>query len=66
MRCSICERDDAKFIYGHWHCGKCENIIRTTIGRYTEEDMVDMFVDDTSLVNNPSMDTADYSSCEGD
>lgn len=60
MRCSICDRNDTRYIYNNWHCGTCEDVIRQTIGDIREEDIIEMFEDSFEL----SMDTSDYSSLE--
>lgn len=66
MKCSICDKENSSYIYGNWHCGSCESAIRKTIGKYTEEDMVNMFVDDSDDVVHLSVDTSDYSLCDTD
>jgi hypothetical protein len=39
MKCSICDRPDTRFVYGHYHCHYCEESIRTTIGHLDQEDV---------------------------
>jgi hypothetical protein len=39
MRCSICDKDDSRFVYKNWHCSECEEVIRQCIGLEKENDV---------------------------
>lgn len=68
MKCSICDRSNTRFIYENWHCNVCEDAIRQALGDLYEDDIINLFEDDSDASSNPSMDNTDYSFCvdEGD
>lgn len=38
MRCSICDKEESRWIYNNYHCSECEEAIAQTIGvTYDEE-----------------------------
>lgn len=43
MKCSICDREATLFIFHHWHCPVCVQIIQETIGR--DEDDPYLYLD---------------------
>jgi len=45
MRCSICDRQPTRFIYGHEHCQKCVEVITETIGKLEYEGYCEFIVD---------------------
>lgn len=58
MRCSICDKQDTKFVYNNWHCYSCEDAIRKTSGDFIERDMFDLFENDEDIIYE---DTSDMS-----
>lgn len=38
FRCSICDRQETRFVYNDWHCFPCEDSIRQAVGDLHEED----------------------------
>lgn len=42
MRCSICDsKKNIQFIFQHWHCGKCIEVIKDTIGHQRDDEQVE-------------------------
>lgn len=39
MRCSICDAKKSRYVFGHFHCARCEEIIRVTIGKLNKDDV---------------------------
>lgn len=46
FRCSICDRQETKFVYHDWHCYRCEDSIRRAIGDLHEEDIQEIILGD--------------------
>lgn len=69
MRCSICDRKESKYIYGHYHCSECEEVITQTIGNISDEDtslLVDPEADDWLVWDGVSLDEQEGESIERD
>lgn len=46
MRCSICNKEETRFVYNDWHCFPCEDAIRQAIGDLNEEDFQEIILGD--------------------
>lgn len=55
MKCSICDRGDAKFSYHDWHCSVCEDSIRQAVGDLNEKDITVIFEGEEEYEDTPEL-----------